>query len=1032
MNNLLSKSWFRFISLVLIHAFLMLDVAWAGGTELNLQKNADTLAAPVEISQQMFMESVSKLYKMNTLNLSEPQINKAQLPEDEDIVFGEANNSRLTKSRYEVQNIISFLSPQDELPKKAKALVVFGNEDLQTPIQAAHVYLEKQPEVVVFAGGIGQGTQNLWELGSEYLSVEQQKLTELSEAEVFSMIFKEELKKQGLTLEEIDKINILLEKTSRNSQENAKNSLKLLYSQGFLDSHINIILMQKPLLQRRSGANLERESTTLEKELNTEFSIKYFNYAPYVPNVSAMNNKKLEKFTNDALGEVERLKMYPTPRFNFIDSITIPRSVDKAYYNLSKLLYPDQFIESEGELVAGLIREKDNARSDINRPVQVESGEYRAGSSFAGFATERYQGSLYLLEGVAEARIKDDKGIVQTIELGKGDIINLFVTADIVFREDSNFYIFRQTDASKTTVDRQEKLEGETNIDKGVVVKKDENIVADIYRDRQDDLIATVHRAGMDSPAGMVMTTPKSAAIGIGVKTANGNEAAHRHELDGKSKMEIALCLSGSLTANVGNKDGKDANKVDVGENELLIIYPDSVHGFEFNNAKMAIVIQDPGRGMDKVEEVSLANGAKIRRNGIHYSDSFSAFIDEARQIKGLEISLDGSLSKNLPVIRSGSLRFMLNKIILNSGYEELQLKLALFNMQTYKISINMGLFDQLKIINDNILHFLNVHQGKIPKVRKKYRTLAHEMTALAKYSTEIFIPLRVELARVVLDYNDARVQMYAEALILDLQNNWFDRQFAGYVKDKRNNQYVWSQEKLINELVKPNLYSSLADNRERAHDLFYRFYLAGMITAEQLIEEFTPNLKSKLPDLRRRARIVLYQCFLEEQITSEALIEKYISIIKEKENKFIYKDLDITLESALALTQLIDERNAQEYQHIIGALEKISEALGNILTGMRLKNIGDYELSVEGPHNQNGKCKEGKKKILTVEKQMLEILYLIQIIKKSNGLELLKKNGLIDLFSQKAMNGIFPIIKNLLNNNDKQRIQIQFVERAI
>lgn len=65
MNNLLSKSWFRFISIILIQSFLILDIAWAGGTELNLKKNSDTLSAPVEISQQMFNTSFGKLYEMN-------------------------------------------------------------------------------------------------------------------------------------------------------------------------------------------------------------------------------------------------------------------------------------------------------------------------------------------------------------------------------------------------------------------------------------------------------------------------------------------------------------------------------------------------------------------------------------------------------------------------------------------------------------------------------------------------------------------------------------------------------------------------------------------------------------------------------------------------------------------------------------------------------------------------------------------------------------------------------------------------------
>ncbi|MFH1094260.1 MAG: hypothetical protein V1739_08965 [Candidatus Omnitrophota bacterium] len=567
----------------------------------------------------------------------------------------EHGKSRLSESRDEAQKIISFLAPQDQLPEKVNALLAFGNEDLETPIRAAKVYFDTKPEVVVFAGGIGHSTQNLWEIGSEYLGVDLETLKGLSEAEIFAWIFKEELKKLGMPAEEIGKIKILLDTTSRNSQENARNSLKLLYNNGFLAGQMSIILMQKPLLQIRAGANLRREIKTMETELGEKFSIQCFNHAPYVPDISLMQDAELEEITNDALGEIERLKMYPALRFNFIDTIEIPENVNKAYYELKKNLYPDRSIESEGKLVAGLIKEQDRTRTDIDRPIQVESGEYKAGSSFINFATERYQGSLYLIEGSANAQIKGEEGIIQTIELGKGDIINLFVNSDIVFTEDSKFYIFRQTDASQTSVDHKEKLDGEVTIDSRNVIEKDRNIIADVYRDARGDLIATVHRIDMASPAKMVMTTPRSAAIGIGVKTAIGDEAAHRHELDGKSKIEIALCRMGSLTAYVGNKEGKDVNEVDVKQNELLILYPDSTHGFEFNNAKMAIIIQDPGRGIDKVDaklekttEITLGAAEKLKTEPESVITEAIKLQEQDKQEEAMALILNSLLDKNL------------------------------------------------------------------------------------------------------------------------------------------------------------------------------------------------------------------------------------------------------------------------------------------------------------------------------------------------------------------------------------------------
>ncbi|MBU1923462.1 MAG: YdcF family protein, partial [Candidatus Omnitrophica bacterium] len=62
-SNLTKKFWFKTISLIIIQTFFILDVAWAGGTELNLQKNSDTLSAPIQISQQAFNANFEKFYE---------------------------------------------------------------------------------------------------------------------------------------------------------------------------------------------------------------------------------------------------------------------------------------------------------------------------------------------------------------------------------------------------------------------------------------------------------------------------------------------------------------------------------------------------------------------------------------------------------------------------------------------------------------------------------------------------------------------------------------------------------------------------------------------------------------------------------------------------------------------------------------------------------------------------------------------------------------------------------------------------------
>ena len=57
---------FKVISLVLVNAFLVLDLAWAGGAEMSVVKPTEMLSAPVQISQQEFSVAFDGLYKIKT------------------------------------------------------------------------------------------------------------------------------------------------------------------------------------------------------------------------------------------------------------------------------------------------------------------------------------------------------------------------------------------------------------------------------------------------------------------------------------------------------------------------------------------------------------------------------------------------------------------------------------------------------------------------------------------------------------------------------------------------------------------------------------------------------------------------------------------------------------------------------------------------------------------------------------------------------------------------------------------------------
>lgn len=68
MKKITSSLFFKVISLVLINSFLLLDIAWAGGTELSVINPTEMLSPSVQISQQVLSDSFNELYELQHLN----------------------------------------------------------------------------------------------------------------------------------------------------------------------------------------------------------------------------------------------------------------------------------------------------------------------------------------------------------------------------------------------------------------------------------------------------------------------------------------------------------------------------------------------------------------------------------------------------------------------------------------------------------------------------------------------------------------------------------------------------------------------------------------------------------------------------------------------------------------------------------------------------------------------------------------------------------------------------------------------------
>ncbi len=210
--------------------------------------------------------------------------------------------------------------------EKVDVLMVFGNELLHVIETAIQAMQDGLAEHLLFCGGIGHGTsllrRNVIAGGGYGLSAS--RINRLSEAEIAREI--------AAGYGGISSENILVETTSTNCGENSQNGVRLLKENGV--SMKRIILMQDPLMQRRSYATLQR---CIPEGCNV------FNYASFIPAVDSELHYlgemppawDTDRFYALILGEISRLrdddKGYGPNGMNFIDHVEIPEDVEAAY-----------------------------------------------------------------------------------------------------------------------------------------------------------------------------------------------------------------------------------------------------------------------------------------------------------------------------------------------------------------------------------------------------------------------------------------------------------------------------------------------------------------------------------------------------------------------------------------------------------------------------------------------------------------------------------------------------------------------------
>lgn len=184
--------------------------------------------------------------------------------------------------------------------EKADCILVLGSHDLRVAERGAEIYLEGWAPVLIFSGGLGNLTQDIWKE---------------AEADQFAKI----AVNMG-----VPKENILIENKSTNTGENILFTQQLLKEKE-LDPH-SFIVVQKPYMERRSYATFKKHWPH-KKLIVTSPQISFEEYAT--------DDIPMERVINIMAGDLQRIKCYPQKGFQIPQEI--PEDVWQAYEQLVEL-----------------------------------------------------------------------------------------------------------------------------------------------------------------------------------------------------------------------------------------------------------------------------------------------------------------------------------------------------------------------------------------------------------------------------------------------------------------------------------------------------------------------------------------------------------------------------------------------------------------------------------------------------------------------------------------------------------------------
>ncbi len=170
--------------------------------------------------------------------------------------------------------------------KKSDCILALGSHDLRVADRAAKLYLEGWAPLLVFSGGLGNLTSDIWTV---------------PEADQFAAIAMQ----KG-----VPESAILIENKSTNTGENITFTQKLLSAKGLNPNRF--IVVQKPYMERRSYATFKKHWP--EKELLVTSPQLSFEEYP-------TEDITMEKVINIMVGDLQRIKYYPAKGFQVAQEI---------------------------------------------------------------------------------------------------------------------------------------------------------------------------------------------------------------------------------------------------------------------------------------------------------------------------------------------------------------------------------------------------------------------------------------------------------------------------------------------------------------------------------------------------------------------------------------------------------------------------------------------------------------------------------------------------------------------------------------